>query len=211
MAEVEYFDLKKKKKGKVDLPEEIFGARVNEHVMQEVVRMQLARRRAGTASAKERSDVAGGGEKPYRQKGTGRARHGSIRSPLWEGGGMTFGPKPRSYDFRPPSKVRKAALRSALSLYFKEQKLFVVNDFEIKKGKTKEVDEIMKKFDFFSALIVDEKGNEKLHRGVRNLQGFSYLPPEGVNVYDILRFDYLILTLEGLKGIMSRFNFKENK
>jgi large subunit ribosomal protein L4 len=209
MPEVEVFDLNKKKKGKVKLPEEIFEAKINEFVIQEVVRMQLARRRAGTASTRERSDVMGGGKKPYRQKGTGRARHGSIRSPIWKGGGTTFGPRPRSYDFKPPAKVRKAALRSALSWYFREKKIVVIGQFELKGGKTKEVDAVMKKFELPSALVVDAKGNENLSRGIRNLQGYGYLPPEGLNVYDLLRHDYLILTLKGLEGIIGRFTKKE--
>jgi large subunit ribosomal protein L4 len=205
MSKVEYFDLKKKKKGKIDLPDEIFGFKVNEHVMQATVRMQRARKRAGNACAKERSNVMGGGSKPYRQKGTGRARHGTIRSPIWEGGGVTFGPKPRSYDIRLPAKVRKTALRSALSLYFKEGRIVVLEHFDVKNGKTKEVVAILDKFDLDSALIVDGRGNEKLRRGVRNLQDFHYLPPEGLNVYDILKHDRMVLTLKGLEGIISRF------
>ena len=209
MPEIEYFDLNKKKKGKVDLPAQIFEAGINEYVMQEVVRMQRNRKRGGNAKTKERSEVMGGGKKPYRQKGTGRARQGTIRSPIWPGGGTTFGPRTRSYDFRPPAKVRKAALLSALSLCFKDKKIVVLNDFDIKKGKTKEVFTVMKKFDLPSALVIDQKGNEKLVRGIRNLQGFSYLPPEGMNVYDILRHGYLILTLKGLEGIIKRFNLKD--
>lgn len=205
MSEVEYFDLKKKKKGKIDLPEAIFGSEVNEHTMQETVRMQRARKRAGNASAKERSWVMGGGSKPYRQKGTGRARHGSIRSPLWEGGGVTFGPKPRSYDIHVPAKVRKTALRSTLSLYCKEERIVVLENFDVESGKTKEVAGVLEKFDLDSALIVDGKGNENLRRGVRNLPDFHYLSPEGLNVLDILKYNKLVLTLKGLEGIISRF------
>jgi len=205
MPELEVFDLKKKKKGKVDLPDDIFAAKVNEYVIQEVVKMQLNRRRAGTAAVKERNDVMGGGKKPYRQKGTGRARQGSIRSPLWAGGGTTFGPRPRSYDFRPPARVRKAALRSALSLCCRESRITVLADFNIDQGKTREVHKVMKTFALPSALIVDEKGNGNLLRGIRNLEGFTYLPPEGLNVYDILRHEHLVLTRKGLEGIVRRF------
>ncbi len=208
MAKVDYFDTQKKKKGNVDLPKEIFEAEVNDYVIQEVVRMQLARRRRGTACTKERSDVSGGGKKPYRQKGTGRARHGSIRSPIWEGGGVTFGPRPHSFDFRPPAKVRKAALISALSLLCRKNRITVFNDFSVENGKTKEVNDVMHRFELPSALIIDEKGNNMLQRGIRNLQGYTYLPPEGLNVYDILRHNNLILTLKGLEGIINRFNFK---
>ncbi|MFH1435217.1 MAG: 50S ribosomal protein L4 [Pseudomonadota bacterium] len=208
MAKVDYFDLQKKKKGKIDLPKEIFEAKVNEYVIQEVVRMQLARRRGGNASTKERSDVSGGGKKPYRQKGTGRARHGTIRSPIWEGGGVTFGPRPRSYDFRPPAKVRKAALISALSLLCKDNRVTVLSDFAVKNGKTKEVNDVMQRFELPSALVIDEKGNEMLRRGIKNLQGFAYLPPEGLNVYAILNHNNLILTLKGLEGIINRFDKK---
>jgi len=205
MPEVEYLDLNKNKIGKVNLPAEIFETEINEYVMYEVVRMQLARRRQGTAKTKERGEVMGGGKKPYRQKGTGRARHGTRRSPLWVGGGTVFGPRPRDYDFKPPAKVRRKALASALSLKFKENRIIVLNDFEIESGKTKEVSSVMNRFELDSALIIDEKGNDKLERGVRNLKGFKYLPPQGLNVYDILKHSHLVLTLKGLNGINSRF------
>jgi large subunit ribosomal protein L4 len=205
MPEVEYLDLNKNKIGKVNLPAEIFETEINEYVMHEVVRMQLARRRQGTAKTKERGEVMGGGKKPYRQKGTGRARHGTRRSPLWVGGGTVFGPRPRDYDFKPPAKVRRKALASALSLKFKENRIIVLNDFEIESGKTKEVSSVMNRFELDSALIIDEKGNDKLERGVRNLKGFKYLPPQGLNVYDILKHSHLVLTLKGLNGINSRF------
>jgi large subunit ribosomal protein L4 len=205
MAKATVYDLSRRKKGEVDLPDEFFAAEVNEHVLQEVVRMQLARRRSGTACTKERAAVSGGGRKPYRQKGTGRARQGSIRAPNHVGGGTIFGPRPRSYEFRPPRSVRRRALISALSLFTRDDRLVILNGFEMKEPKTKQFIKVMEKFKASSGLVVDRPGNANLDLSIRNARGYKYLPPEGLNVYDILDHDVLFITQEGLDGIAGRF------
>ena len=206
MAKVKIYDLNRRKKGDVDLPDDIFAADVNEDVMHEVVRMQLDHRRAGNASTKERNAVRGGGAKPYRQKGTGRARQGSIRAPNHVGGGTVFGPSPRRYGFRPPRSVRRKALISALSLFQRDGRLVVLNDFDLDEPKTKGFIKVMDKFKADSGLVVDRAGNDNLSLSVRNAARFGYLPPEGLNVYDVLRHDMLFITREGLEGIKGRFS-----
>jgi len=206
MAKVTIYDLNRRKKGDVDLPDEIFAADVNEHVLHEIVKMQLNRRRAGTAATRERNAVAGGGAKPYRQKGTGRARQGSIRAPNHVGGGTVFGPSPRSFDFRPPRSVRRKALISALSLFHRDGRLVVLSDFDLAEPKTKGFIKVMDKFKAGSGLVVDRAGNDNLKLSVRNTAHFGYLPPEGLNVYDVLRHDMLFITKEGLEGIKGRFS-----
>lgn len=206
MPTVEYFDIEKNRRGTTELPDALFAAEVNEHLLHEIVRMQRARKRAGTACTKQRPEVSGGGKKPYRQKGSGRARQGSRRSPIHVGGAAVFGPRPRSYDFLPPARVRRAALLSALSRYCRDGRIVVLSDFELAQGKTKAVGAVMDRFGLGSALVVDEKGNENLFRGIRNLAGFSYLPPEGLNVYDVLRHGHLVLTLKGVEGIQGRLS-----
>jgi large subunit ribosomal protein L4 len=205
MAKATIYDLNRRKKGDVDLPDEIFAADVNEHVLHEVVKMQLNRRRSGSASTKERNAVTGGGAKPFRQKGTGRARQGSIRAPNHVGGGIVFGPSPRSYDFRPPRSVRRNALISALSLFQRDGRLVVLNDFDLDEPKTKGFIKVMDKFKADSGLVVDTAGNDNLSLSVRNAARFGYLPPEGLNVYDVLRHDMLFITRKGLEGIEGRF------
>ena len=206
MIDVKVYNREGKELESLQVDETVFGGEVRHPLLKQAIVMYHANKRVGTAATKSRGMVDGSTRKLYRQKGTGRARHGSNRSPLWAGGGTTFGPKPRSYSFRPPAKVREAALKSALSLYCKENKILILSDFDIHNGKTKEVDEVMQRYKIDSALIIDEKGNEKLRRGVRNLEEFLYLPPEGLNTFDILNYNNLILTLKGLKGIIKRFD-----
>jgi large subunit ribosomal protein L4 len=205
MAKATIYDLNRRKKGDVDLPDEIFAADVNEHVLHEVVKMQLNRRRSGTAATRERNAVTGGGAKPYRQKGTGRARQGSIRAPNHVGGGTVFGPSPRSYDFRPPRSVRRKALISALSLFHRDGRLVVLSNFDLEEPKTKGFIKVMDKFKAGSGLVVDRAGNDNLSLSVRNAVRYGYLPPEGLNVYDVLRHDMLFITQDGLEGLKGRF------
>jgi large subunit ribosomal protein L4 len=205
MAKATVYDLNRRKKGEVDLPDDIFGADVNEHVLHEVVRMQRAGQRKGTACTKERNAVSGGGAKPYRQKGTGRARQGSIRAPNHVGGGTVFGPKPRSYGFRPPRSVRRKALISALSLYNRDDRIVVLSGFDLKEPKTQKFVNVMGKFKAGSGVVVDRAGNDNLSLSVRNARGYVYLPPAGLNVLDILNHEMLFITEEGLAGIASRF------
>jgi large subunit ribosomal protein L4 len=180
--------------GSVDLDDAVFGADVNEHLLWETVKWQLAKRRAGTASTKRLGEVRGSSKKVWKQKGTGQARQGSRQAPHWVGGGSVFGPKPRDYSYDLPRKVKKAALRSALSLRASEQKLVVLDNFSTD-GKTKSVAAALAALGAGDkALIVDAKTNEMLVRGARNLARSQWLAPEGLNVYDILRHDVLVLT-----------------
>ena len=191
---VDVFNLKNEKVGEIELADSVFNATVKPHLMHEVVRAQRASKRSGTACAKERNAVTGGGRKPYRQKGTGRARQGSRRAPNHVGGGVVFGPRPRSYTFRPPRNVRRGALRSALSLRAQEQRLIVVEDFELEAIGTKRLAEILAGLEIDGGLLVDRRENEKLRLSARNLPAHSFLPPEGVNVYDVLRHEHLVMT-----------------
>jgi large subunit ribosomal protein L4 len=191
---VDVYNLKKEKVGEVELAEGVFAAPVKQHLMHEVVRAQLASRRSGSACAKERNAVAGGGKKPYRQKGTGRARQGSRRAPNWVGGGKAHGPRPRSYAFRPPRRVRQGALTSALSLRVQQENLLVVEDFELEKIGTGQLKGILDQLEVANGLLVDGRNNENLRLSARNLKDHDFIPPEGVNVYDVLRHRSLVMT-----------------
>jgi len=204
MSKIAVYSLDHKKVGEIDLDDGIFSAPVREHLMQEVVRMQRNRRRSGTACIKERNAVSGGGRKPYKQKGTGRARQGSSRAPNHVGGGTIHGPRPRGYDFSPPRKVRRGALVSALSLLFRESRIKVVEDFKLPQIKTKEFASILRKFESDGAVVVDHRDNENLKLSVRNMAGNLFLPPEGVNVYDLLRHDWLLISRKAVESLQSR-------
>lgn len=190
---VDIFSIDNKKVGSLDLSEDVFGVKVNEALFYEVVKSQLASRRRGTHSTKTKAEVRGGGKKPWKQKHTGRARTGSTRNPNWVGGGVAFGPHPRDYSYKVPRKVRRGALRSALSLKAKEKSLFILDTFELDEIKTKKVAAMLAAFGTESALIVDGV-NEKLMRSTRNLVKAKYLPETGINVYDLLRYKNLFLT-----------------
>jgi large subunit ribosomal protein L4 len=192
------------KVGQIELADAVFAAPVREHLLWEVVKAQLATRRRGTASTKTRTEVRGSTRKIYRQKGTGRARHGSIRASTFVGGGVAHGPKPRSYAYRPPKKVRRAALRSALSLRAGEQKLVVLQDLNLGEIKTKKVAELLARFGASRGLLVDDKANLQLIKSTRNLPRSKYLAPEGLNVYDILLHDTLVITAPVAKQIEGR-------
>ena len=205
MATIDVFNMKREKVGSIDLADEVFGAEVKEHLFYEVVKAQLASRRQGTASAKERSAVSGSSKKLYKQKGTGRARHGSIRAPIYVGGGRAHPPTPRDWSYRPPQQVRAAALRSALSKFAKEGNLVVVDRFELAEIKTKGLLAALTTLQSKKkALIVDGQSNENLRLSVRNSALHQYLPPEGVNVYDLLRHDTLVLSKDAVKALEAR-------
>jgi len=184
----------------LDLEEKVFGCEVKPHLFYEAVKMQLASRRTGTACAKNRVDVRGGGKKPWRQKGTGRARAGSIRSPIWKGGGVTFGPLPRDYSYRLNKKVKKLALRSALSVKLKEDKLLILDNFNLPEIKTKGFVTTLSRLNIKDAFIIDDN-NLHLEKSARNVPFVKVLRPEGLNVYDILRYDKLIITQSCLEKI----------
>lgn len=205
MATIDVYNLKREKVGTVDLADEVFAAEVKEHLFYEVVKAQLASRRQGTASAKNRSAVSGSTKKLYKQKGTGRARHGSIRAPIYVGGGQAHPPRPRDWSYRPPRQVRIGALRSALSKFNKEGRLVVVENFKIPEIKTKGVLQALASLKTDRAtLVVDTAENENLRLSIRNLKEHQFLPPEGVNVYDLLRYDTLVLSKDAAKALELR-------
>lgn len=203
MATIDVKSLDGKKVGSVDLDDSVFGVEVNEHLLWEVVKAQRAKRRAGTHSTKRRDEVRGGGKKPYKQKGTGNARQGSTRAPHYVGGGKVFTPKPRDYEYHVPKKVMAGALRSALSLRAKEQKIVVVDSFTLDAPKTKLVDKALTTLGAKSALLVDG-ANETLKKSTRNLQHAKYLAPEGLNVYDVLDHETLIMSRSTLDAVTAR-------
>ncbi len=205
MATIDVFNLKREKVGTVDLADEVFAAEVKEHLFYEVVKAQLASKRQGSATAKNRSAVSGSTKKLYKQKGTGRARHGSIRAPIYVGGGRAHPPRPRDWSYRPPAQVRAGALTSALSKVAKEGRLVIVDRFELAEIKTKGLLAALAtlKADK-SVLVVDAPTNENLRLSIRNCASHQFLPPEGVNVYDVLRHDTLVLSKDAAKALEQR-------
>jgi large subunit ribosomal protein L4 len=205
MATLDVFNMKREKIGSIDLSDEVFAAEVKEHLFYEIVKAQLASRRQGTQSAKERAAVSGSTKKLYKQKGTGRARHGSIRAPIYVGGGRAHPPRPRDWSYRPPRQVRVGALKSALSKFHKEGRLVVVDRFELPEVKTKGLLSALGALKAAKkALVVDHATNENLKLSIRNCEDHQFLPPEGVNVYDLLRHDTLVLSKDAAKALEQR-------
>jgi len=200
MCSADIYNTNKEKVSQVVFDEKVFGCEVKPHLLYEAVKMQLANRRAGTASTKNRAQVRGGGKKPWRQKGTGRARAGSIRSPIWKGGGVTFGPLPRNYSYRLNKKVKKLALRTALSVKLKEDKLLILDNFNLPEIKTKDFITTLSRLNIKDAFIIDDN-NLHLEKSARNVPFVKVLRPEGLNVYDILKYDKLIITQSCLEKI----------
>jgi large subunit ribosomal protein L4 len=186
------------------LNEEIFGVKNRPHLLHAAVVMQLANRRGGNAATKSKGFVRGGGKKPWRQKGTGRARAGSTRSPLWVGGGTIFGPQPRDYSYRLPKQARRQALLSALSLKHNEDKIVVIDNLELDQAKTKLMAQALRDLNVSSCLIVIPEADEKIERSARNLPNVKVLRVDGLNVYDLLRYEHLIVTEAALKLIEQR-------
>lgn len=201
MSKCDVFNMQNQKVEQVNLPDSVFGNEVKEHLFWEVVRSQRAARRSGTASAKHRSEVAYSGAKMYRQKGTGRARAGSRRNPLRVGGATIFGPKPRSYAYRVPRKVRRAAVKSALSLKLAEGKLLVLDELKLPEIKTKRFVEMMSDLGVISGLFIIENRDEVIEKSARNIPKAKVLRVEGLNVYDLLRYEHLVLTKAALAKI----------
>ena len=201
MAQADLFDIKGEKVGEVEIKDEVFNCEVKTYLMHDVVTMQLANRRRGTASTKTRKEVSGGGKKPFRQKGTGRARQGSSRSPLQPGGGTVFGPHPRDYSYSVPKKVRRSALRSALTVRYTGLAMKVLDKLELEAISTKNFNGIVRTFSLTKPLFVIDKKNEVLEKSARNLPFVKVLRVEGLNVYDIIKHDQLVLTLDALRKI----------
>ena len=188
----------------IELADNVFNVPVKSSVLHEVVTMQLANRRSGTAAVKHRSDVRGSGKKLFRQKGTGRARRGNIKSPLLRGGGVVFGPDQRDYSYKPPKKVRKLALKMALSSKLRENELVVLDQFELDEIKTKKFVDVLKVLKLDNALIVTDKHNDHLELSSRNVPDVKVLRNEGLNVYDILKHRVLVLLEPAVKNIEGR-------
>jgi large subunit ribosomal protein L4 len=202
MAKFDVVDLDMKKVSEIELSDDVFGAAPNKNLFYEVAKMQQINRRRGTVGVKNTSLVSGGGKKPWKQKGTGRARQGSIRASHWVGGGKAMAPKSRDYFYRPPKKVRRGALRAALSLRASEKKLIILDGFKLDAPKAKQAFETLtKRLKLAEALVIDEKGNENLHRSVRNLAKFDVLPPEGLNLESVLRHKHLVITSAAAKAL----------
>jgi large subunit ribosomal protein L4 len=204
MAVTDVYNVDGEKVSEIDLDDQIFKVPAKKHVLHEVVTMQLANRRAGTASSKRRSEVRGGGRKPYRQKGTGRSRAGSRNSPLWRGGGVVFGPKPRSYSYTVPKEVRRQGLRMALSSKLQDKALIVLKSLDLEVIKTKRFVEVMAALKTTEALIVTDRRLENLELSSRNVPYVKVLRTDGLNVYDILKFKHLILLEPSVKQIQER-------
>jgi large subunit ribosomal protein L4 len=201
MATLAVYDIANQKVSDLEVDERVFGVEIKPSLFYDAVRHDLATQRKGTAATKNRTLVRGGGAKPWKQKGTGRARAGTRRSPLWRGGGTIFGPMPRSYGFPLPKKVKKAALRAALSLKRQEGKLIVLDSFPLEGFKTQKVLEVLKKFQVENALIVTDEKNPLLERSARNIPGLQVLRHIGLNVYDILNHEHLILLKPAVQRI----------
>jgi len=204
MAFQDVYNMDGAKVSEIDLADEIFNVPVKQHILHEVVIMQLANRRAGTASTKGRSEVRGGGRKPYRQKGTGRARAGTRSSPLWRGGGVVFGPRTRSYAYKVPKKIRRQALKMALTSKLQDNALIVVDKLDLETVKTKPFVEVMEALRAKEALIVTDRKLENLELSSRNVPNVKVVRSEGLNVYDILKFQHLVLLEPSVKQLEGR-------
>ncbi len=196
MPTVDVFNLNREVTGQLELSDAIFGVPVKPHVMHEVVLYQLAKRRAGTAKTKGRSEISGGGKKPWRQKGTGRARAGTTRSPIFRGGGTIHGPQPRDYDMRVPKKVRRGALKMALSQKVIDKGFTVFDQLKLEKIKTKEFADILNRFELGKTLVVIPEPDDVISKSARNIPNVKVLRTEGLNVYDLLNYETVILSRE---------------
>lgn len=201
MPTVKLFNQNGSEVGNLELNENIFAANVNTDALHQVVVALLANKRQGTQSAKTRAEVRGGGIKPWRQKGTGRARQGSIRSPQWIKGGIVFAPKPRDYRVSTPKSMRKVAMVSALTSKVQEGEMIVLESLSFEAPKTKNMVEVLKAFDAKKTLIITAESNEVLYKSARNLEGVQIMPVNNINVYDLLKFEKLIITKDAVSKI----------
>lgn len=203
MPTLDVINQEKKKVGTIDLSDEVFGADVNVALVHQVIKAQLAGRRQGTAKTKVKSEVRGGGRKPFKQKGTGNARQGSSRSPLQPGGGQSFGPQPRSYEQATPKEMMRGALRSALSDRVKSARLLVVDEFKLAEIKTKTFQKVVDTLALDRVLIVDD-ANKNLELSGRNIPHVKVLRTEGLNVYDVVRHEWVVITKRAAKAVEAR-------
>ena len=201
MPTVGVFNKEGKKIDEMQLSDVVFAAEVNEYALHQVVVALLANRRQGTQSAKTRSEVRGGGIKPWRQKGTGRARQGSIRAPQWIKGGIVFAPKPRDYRMAVPKSMRKVAMKSALTTKVQNEQLIVLDELSFESPKTKKVVDMLNALEAKKALIITAESNECVYKSARNIEGVSVIPANNINVYDLLKYEKLIITKDAVSKI----------
>ncbi len=201
MAKVSVFNMEGKEVDKIDLSDAVFGVEVNEHLVHMAVLQQLANNRQGTQKAKTRSEVRGGGRKPWRQKGTGHARQGSTRSPQWTGGGVVFAPVPRDYSFKLNKKEKRAALKSALTSRVLEEKLIVVDELKLDAIKTKDMQKVLDNLKVDKALVVLNDNDEKVVMSARNIPNIKTAQTNTINVFDILKYNTLVVTKDAVKTI----------
>lgn len=202
MLKVKVKNIQSDEVSEMDLPEEIFDYPLKEHLIYEAVKNYRANQRQGTACTKTRGKVSGGGRKPWRQKGTGRARVGSIRSPLWRSGGIAFGPQPKDYSYRMPRKARRNALKSVLSDKMRNDRVVVIDEITVNSNRTKDALSVLKNFDFDKLLIVDKKENSKLILSTRNLPYIKTIDFSEINVYDSLKFNYIMFSVDAVKQLV---------
>jgi large subunit ribosomal protein L4 len=196
MPTVDLYNTNREVIGQLELKEDVFGVPVKTHVLHEVVLYQLAKRRAGTAKTKGRNEITGGGKKPWRQKGTGRARAGTSRSPIWRGGGTIHGPQPRSYEMRVPKKVRRLALKMALSQKVTDREFTVLDQLQLERIKTKDFAAILDRFQLRKTLVVIPQQDELIEKSARNIPNVKVLRTEGLNVYDLLNYHNVLIAQE---------------
>ena len=201
MATIEVYDIKKTKVSEMEISDAVFNAEVKEYLIHEAVKIQLANRRAGTVAVKNRSAVSGGGKKPFKQKGTGGARQGCIRAPHYPGGGVAFGPQPKTYSLSMNKKARKAALRSALSMLFKGNKLTVLDSFDLEKISTQGFVGVLNGFSINKTLLIVDGDNKNLELSARNVKDIKMLRPDGLNVCDILKYQSIIFTQNAVRKV----------
>jgi len=207
MVDMNVHSVEGEKIGEIKLNDDMFNANINKHIVHQIVKRYLAEKRRGTASTKGRSEVRGGGKKPWKQKGTGRARAGTIRSPLWVGGGVIFGPENRDYGYSIPRKMRLVALKSVLSSKVKNNDLIVLDKLELKDGKTKDITNILDKFNLNNdkIIIVIDKENDEIKRAVNNLRNAIVITANKLNTYDLVNYQKMLITQNALKIIQEVF------
>jgi len=201
MATIDVYDIKKTKVSEMEISDTVFNDEVKEYLIHEAVKIQLANRRAGTVAVKNRSAVSGGGKKPFKQKGTGGARQGCIRAPHYPGGGVAFGPQPKTYSLSMNKKARKAALRSALSMLFKGNKLTVLDSFDLEKISTQGFVGVLNGFSINKTLLIVDGDNKNLELSARNVKDIKMLRPDGLNVCDILKYQSIIFTQNAVRKV----------
>jgi len=198
---IDVYDMERQKVSEAELEPRIFAAEVKLHLLHDVVVWQETIHRRGTAKVKTRGEVSGTGKKPWRQKGTGRSRHGSLRSPLWPGGGKVFGPVPRDYRYTIPKKVRKSALKGALSMKLKDNRLYVLDKIRMNEIKTAKFQEFCDVFEMDAALVVLAGKDDKVERSARNIPEIKIIRAEGINVRDLLKYNWLVMELDAVKKV----------